>query len=62
MLPCICQVRQTHVLPCIECAAFVTVALCHGWVGLGTKIFAGHSFREAAFAARCAQGRLTVAA
>ena len=39
MLPCICKVRQTHVLPCIQCAASLTVAWCHGWVGWGTKIF-----------------------
>ncbi len=60
MLPCFCIARTFYPADSVP-PAFLWPGATVGWVG-APKFFAGFRFREAAFAARCAQGCLTVVA
>ena len=60
MLPCFCIARTFYPADSMP-PAFLWPGATVGWVG-APKFFAGFHFREAAFAASCAQGCLTVVA
>ena len=60
MLPCFCIARTFYPADSVP-PAFLWPGATVGWVG-APKFFAGFRFREAALAARCTQGCLTVVA